>query len=584
MVTKSTVKIDPVSIAPHLKVLPEEKPKNGVAGLKHWKYDLVAGLLVAMVSTPFSIGIAIASGAPPITGLISAIIAGLVLPFLGGSYVTISGPAAGLAPALYAAMLALGGNDLAAGYPLLLPLICMVGLVQIVLSKMKAARFSAIFPAPVVEGMLTAIGLMIIFKQIPLLIGHKFLAHEFWGIVLETPHELLQATPSVMWLGIFTLAVMAGIGTIWKNAKWTKIVPPQVIAVAISTIIAQCFLNLDPKFLIQLPADPLTHGIVFPDFQGVISNPKLWWTALSIVITLTLIDGIESLATINAIDKIDPFRRKSDPDKTLLAMGVSNVASSLVGGLTIIPGGVKSTTSIMAGGRTQWANFFNACFLLLFLFVFRDVINLMPSTVLAAVLVFTGYKLCKPSVWINIKNVGMEQFVLFTATVFITLTTDLMWGIIGGIGLAMLMNSGFIYCLKKAHSQRSLAGSENKPVSVVSAITCMFQNPVREKRWEGRTYHLYLDKPLVCSNYLQLSKELKELPDTAEKIYLHLDESITMMDHTTVENLHTFIHQRNEENTVEIELVGFDRLKALSTAECATRIIDIELEQIAQAG
>src|SRR3954470_11486775 len=129
-----------------------EKPRNGLAGLKHWRHDLVAGLVVSMISVPFSLGIAVASGAPPICGLISAIIAGLVLPFLGGSYVTVSGPAAGLAPVLLASMMLLGRGNLEVGYPLLLVAICMTGLVQVVLAYFKAARYSALFPASVVEG------------------------------------------------------------------------------------------------------------------------------------------------------------------------------------------------------------------------------------------------------------------------------------------------------------------------------------------------------------------------------------------------------------------------------------------------
>jgi carbonic anhydrase len=158
-----------------------EKPQNGIAGLKHWRHDLVAGLVVSMVSVPFSLGIAVASGAPPICGLISAIIAGLILPFLGGSYVTISGPAAGLAPALFAAMMLLGRGNQEVGYPLLLGAICLTGLVQVVLARFKLARFAAVFPAAVVEGMLAAIGLLIIAKQLPLILGTKFQEHDFWA-------------------------------------------------------------------------------------------------------------------------------------------------------------------------------------------------------------------------------------------------------------------------------------------------------------------------------------------------------------------------------------------------------------------
>jgi len=148
-----------------------EKPQNGIRGLKHWRYDLLAGMQVALVSLPLSLGIAIASGAPPVTGVISAIIAGLIFPFLGGAYVTISGPAAGLAPALLSGMLMLGGGDLAAGYPLLLVAICLTGLLQIVLSLFKAGRFALFLPVTVVEAMLAAIGIMIIVKQVPALLG-----------------------------------------------------------------------------------------------------------------------------------------------------------------------------------------------------------------------------------------------------------------------------------------------------------------------------------------------------------------------------------------------------------------------------
>src|SRR5438270_746434 len=170
---------DPMQVGSTLTM---EKPQNGIAGLKQWRYDMTAGLVVSLISLPFSLGIAVASGAPPICGLISAIIAGLILPFLGGSYVTVSGPAAGLAPVLFASMMLLGRGDREVGYPLLLGAICLTGLVQIILAKLKLARFAAIFPASVVEGMLASIGLLIIAKQLPLIFGspgNHFEAHEF---------------------------------------------------------------------------------------------------------------------------------------------------------------------------------------------------------------------------------------------------------------------------------------------------------------------------------------------------------------------------------------------------------------------
>src|SRR5208337_3654538 len=250
-------------------IIAAEKPQNGLAGLKHWRHDLLAGLVVSMVSVPFSLGIAVASGAPPICGLISAIIAGLILPFLGGSYVTISGPAAGLAPALLAGMLLLGKGNLATGYPLLLVAICLTGLVQLVLAFFKAARFSAIFPSSVVEGLLASIGLLIIAKQLPLILGHPFHAHEFWGIVAETPLELLNMEPKVFVLGISSLALLFVLASI--KAKWLKVVPPPVF-VAIFGLIMSQVLGLNSQYMIHLPDHPFAHGMVLPNFQGVLAD------------------------------------------------------------------------------------------------------------------------------------------------------------------------------------------------------------------------------------------------------------------------------------------------------------------------
>ena len=184
-----------------------------------------------------------------------------------------------------------------------------------------------------------------------------------------------------------------------------------------------------------MPEAPLANGIVLPDFAGVWSTTRrLWLSLVLLVVTLVLIDGTESLATIAAVDKLDPYRRKSDPDRTLLAMGVSNVASSMLGGLTIIPGIVKSTANILGGGRTQWANFYNACFLLTFLIFGRDLINMVPTCVLASILVFIGYKLCRPKVWLHMAKIGKEQLAIFATTVLVTVTTDLLVGILVGRG------------------------------------------------------------------------------------------------------------------------------------------------------
>jgi carbonic anhydrase len=542
-----------------------EKPCNGLAGLKHWRHDLLAGFLVAMISTPFSIGIAVASGAPPITGLTSAIIAGFVLPFVGGSYVTISGPAAGLAPVLYSSMLTLGAGSLAAGYPLLLPVILLSGLMQIVLSQLKAARFSAMFPVPVVEGMLAAIGLLIMAKQLPTLLGHSFMAHEFWSILAETPQELLQANPTVLTLGLGTLTLIFVLDKWGKHNRWIKLLSPQLFAVAIGTLAAQCFFHLDSAFLIHIPDNPLKHGLTLPDFTGLFGQANLWISALTIAITLTLIDGIESLATINAVDKIDPFRRQSNPDKTLFAIGVSNICSSLAGGLTIIPGGVKSTANIMAGGRTQWANFFNACFLLVFMLCFNQQISTLPLAVLSAVLVFTGYKLCKPVVWHRVWHTGGEQLLLFTITVLITLTTDLMWGILGGMAFALLVSVGLVW--------RAYQTGHGPKTGLGALLLGLFKNPVSLQFLQQDSYHIYLHRPLVCFNYMSLTQAFNQIPPQAKRVYIHITAGVLVIDHTIMDNLAHWMLQYQAKTGNLVELVGLDNMRKTAQSAHATHVM-----------
>lgn len=331
-----------------------EKPENGVKGLKHWRYDLMAGLQVAMVGIPLSLGIAIASGAPPVCGLISAIIAGFVFPFLGGAFVTISGPAAGLAPAILAGMLLLGNGDVAVGYPLVLVAISLVGIVQIIGSTFNAGRFALFFPISVVEGMLMAIGMLIIIKQIPSFLG--YITPPIKSIpkaIMLIPEQIMGMNPVVCAIGAVGLFLLFFISGILSRIKqpWTKFISVPLVVISLAAVTAW-LLELPEQYLIHVPADLFEHGITFPRFDTVFSTPDLYWPLLLTVITLTLIDATESLATIQAIDKIDPFKRKSNPNVTLRAMGFSNTASSLLGGLTIIPGGMKSTTNILVGART----------------------------------------------------------------------------------------------------------------------------------------------------------------------------------------------------------------------------------------
>ena len=549
-----------------------EAPQNGVKGLKHWRYDLLAGLQVALVSLPLSLGIAIASGAPPVTGLISAIIAGLIFPFLGGAYVTISGPAAGLAPALLSGMLLLGGGDLATGYPLLLVAICLTGLVQIVLAFFKAGRFAIFLPVTVVEAMLAAIGIIIIIKQIPPLLGAIVPASKnMLASMGKLPQAVMQVDWSVFFIGGLSLFLIFYLNK--TRHEWMRKLPPPLF-VAILGIVLGYALNLDPKFLIKMPENVLEGGITLPAFGEVFNRPELWWSVLVVVITLTLIDGIESLATIKAVDKIDPFQRKSDPNVTLRAMGVSNSLSSIFGGLTIIPGGIKSRANIDAGGRTLWANFYNAIFLLLFLFLATDIIARVPLASIAAIVIYVGWKLCEYKVFTKTYAIGRDQIVIFVITVFAILATDLLWGIITGVIAEVLM---LLYLLMPSF-RYLLTGRltfRNSFAFLWRNLRSLFVTPVikiKELERDGRPHYELSLSSIVCFNLLPLDKLLTSLPANAG-VTLIVTESGRIIDHTGMEYLHQFQEECVRDGR-PFELLGLENFFQFTEHSLSARMQD----------
>jgi carbonic anhydrase len=548
-----------------------EKPQNGLKGLKHWRHDFLSGLVVSLISLPFSLGIAIASGAPPITGLISAIIAGLIVPFLGGSYVTISGPAAGLAPVLLASMITLGHGNKEAGYPLLLACICIVGMIQIILAKLKLARLAQIFPTSVVEGMLAAIGLLIIVKQLPLLTGVTFKSKSFWGTLFEFPARLNEVNRHVMLISMICLLLVFGLASLGSkdvNAKaWRKAMPIVApIITAVGGLGLATLTSLDETYRIHLPENPL-HGFTFPHFSDLFADSSLWGKAAMVTIVLTLLDGVESLATIKAIDGKDPFGRRSDANETLFAMGVSNIASSLAGGLTIIPGGVKSSANITAGGRTQWANFYNAICLLVFVLVGGPIINLLPFSALAAIVVFMGWKLCAPPVWKHVAEVGKEQIGIFILTVLVTVTEDLLLGIFAGI-LAKL-----VVVLVKA--KRTDAGHQ---FSTWAIFKSLFMNPVKEVDAgvpyiiDG-SYEIVLNGPVVCFNSMHLQRALEKVPKDVKLVIIRCDPgSMLVMDHTSASNLASFKAYFEKTGRGEVRLEIEEGMEKQSPHACSLRV------------
>ncbi len=558
-----------------LKGIGREKPRNGIEGLKHIKHDVLSGVVVSLVSLPLSSGIAIASGVPPIYGLISAIIAGLIYPFIGGSYVTIAGPAAGLAPALFYIMGTLGGagnaDKIGNGYAFLLCIIFMVGIVQIILAGLKLAKYASMIPFSVVEGMLASIGLMIIVKQVPTFFGFTapVEAHEFYEFVVGIPAFAMGMTPAVFAVSFATMIVLFVLDA-FKDAKLFKVIPPQLWAVVFGVVAGQLvgLGNMNPKFLISIPSNLLAHGIHMPDFAELLLRRDLWYYTILGVVTLTMIDGVESLATAMAIDRIDPFKRKSQPNRVLLAMGVCNIASSLVGGLTIIPGGVKSKANIASGGRTLWANFTNAICLILYIVFASSLISMIPRGVLASVLIYTGWKMCEPIVWRHMAHIGKEQLAVFTFTVIATLATDLLIGILAGTLMKLIIN---VVLYKSSESLRT----DGTRTGVLKVVKGFFQNPVGKREMVGDELHLHMDKPLVCFNSMKLTDEFEKISAGTRSITIHLNDKVRLIDHTSCENLLQSVDSFSE-NNLPIHVLGLNKLRARSHYPAAARV-EVEL-------
>lgn len=484
-------------------------------------------LVVSLINLPLSCGIAMASGAPPLAGLIAAIVSGFLMAVLGGSYVTIPGPAAGLAPALLAGTLLLGHSDRAVGYPLLLVAVAITGLILIMIGRHRLARYAAIFPANVVEGMLAGIGMMIIVRQFPLITGHAFHSTSFWGMLIETPRQLLQADPKVFSIGLLCLATVFTLDAIQSARK--KIMPPQ-IAVVLLGFGLSLVLGLKARHCLDLPSNPLA-GIILPNVRGVFEG-RVWAELLKVVPIITIVKIIEALATAAAVDKMDPEGRKSDPNRLLRSLGITNLCSSLIGGLPVIPEAGRSQAAIASGSRTPWTSFLNAGFLLLFLFLGGPLIRRLPLAALAAVIIFTGWRLCHPTNWWHAAKIGREQLLIFSVTAFVTVTEGLFEAILTGMATEVLVTWYIVHKYVKPDAM------------FFDTVRSFLENPITRTDFEEEalTFHLHLEHgPLTAFNLRYLDEALCMAPSRAKRIKLHFRKMKTLLvDHTGVVGLQKF--------------------------------------------
>lgn len=422
------------------------KPKNGFKGLiENWQSDLIAAVSVALVAMPLALGIAIASGVPPMAGILSAVIGGVVTTFFRGSHLAINGPAAGLIAVILTSIAALDdGSGRALNY--VFAAIVISGAIQVLLGLLKLGKYADLFHSSVIHGILAAIGVIIISKQIHIAMGTVSSSTEIVGTLIDAVKQIPNINPFVGIISLTGLLLLIFQSRISYKLFHLIPAPLWLLVLAIPFVFMFNFFephtlsflgkdfNIGPELLISLPDNPL-DSVMFPDFSKI--NTLAFWAS---VLSITMISSIESLAGSKAVDKLDPYKRRTNLDKDLIGIGMSTMVAGAIGGLPIITVIVRSTVNIHNNAKTKWANLYHGLLLLLFIFILTPFIRMVPLCTLAILLVYTGYKLASPKVFKHIYNYGPEQLIFFAGTFIITLYTDLLIGLFGGLALSLLIH------------------------------------------------------------------------------------------------------------------------------------------------
>jgi len=454
--------------------------------------DLLSGLIVFLVALPLCLGIALASGAPLFSGLIAGIIGGVLVGSLSGSHTAVSGPAAGLT-AIVAAQIANLGS-----FEAFLLAVVVGGLIQIGLGIAKAGALSAFFPSSVIKGLLAAIGVILILKQIPHLLGHD--QDPVGDMSYEQPdHENTFSEIAALFTGdIHYGAIVIGLSSLallilWDRCKPLKnsLVPAPLVVVLLGVVVGWIFQSLgspwwiEPSHMVQVPiAGSLTEFLgflTFPDFSQILT-PAIYIGG----ITIAVVASLETLLNLEAVDKLDPHQRQSPPSRELVAQGVGNTVSGLIGGLPVTAVVIRGTVNVGAGAQTKMSAIVHGVLLLFCVMLMPAYLNMIPLSSLAAILLLTGYKLASPKLFRQMWQDGSSQFLPFILTVVAIVLTDLLIGILIGLGIALV----FI-----------LASNVRRPI-----------HRILEKHVGGDVLHVELDNQVSFLKRAALEHVLREAP------------------------------------------------------------------------
>ncbi|MBK6574571.1 MAG: SulP family inorganic anion transporter [Saprospiraceae bacterium] len=500
-----------------------------------WK-DIQAGLVVFLVALPLCLGIALASGAPLFAGIISGVIGGIVVGFLSNSQLSVTGPAAGLTAIILVAISSLGD------YSAFLMAVVIAGLIQLVLGFAKSGTISNYFPSNVIEGMLTAIGIIIILKQIPHAIGYdKDNEGDFFFIEKDTGHNTFSGIidavnfshPGAVIVSLVSIAILISFNKI-NLLKKIKIIPGALVVVVSGIVLNEIFRHFLPEYLISsehLVSLPMPGSVEeflgqfsFPAIESIL-RPDVWIVGL----TIAIVASIETLLCIEASDRLDPLKRFTNTNTELIAQGAGNILSGLIGGIPMTSVIVRTSANINSGARTKLSAISHGIFLLLAVLIIPGLLNKIPLASLAAVLIMIGLKLASPAVFKHMWESGKYQFFPFLITVLAVVFTDLLKGV--GIGLIVS-----IFFILRANLK----------------LAYFFK---REKYHEGDVITMKLAQEVSFLNKAAIKQTLNHLPENSK---LLIDASDTFyIDHDVLQLIREFRDIGSKEKGLQVSLKGF---------------------------
>ncbi len=511
---------------------------------KYLKTDLLSGMVVFLVALPLCLGIAVASGAPPFAGIICGVIAGIVVGSLSSSNVSVSGPAAGLIAIILVAI-----NEL--GYQTFLVAVVAAGLIQLTLGFIKAGTISTYFPTAVIEGMLVAIGIIIIKKELPHAIGYDKAHEGDWfalekgsetGFFTEIINSINYAHLGAIIVTVVSLGILVAFNKL-SFLKKIKALPGALVVVVVGIIINELFkvtgsnLAISQDHLVTLPTassfSEFFGQFTTPDFSSV-TNSKVWIVGL----TIAIVASIETLLCLEAGDKMDPLKRYSSANAELKAQGIGNILSGLIGGLPMTSVIVRTSANVNAGAKTKLSAIAHGMFLLLAVVSIPFLLNKIPMACLAAILIMIGLRLASVKVFKHMWHNGKHQFIPFIVTVFAVVFTDLLKGV--GIGLAVSV----IFILR---GNMKLAYYFKK-----------------EMHHEGETIHIDLAQEVSFLNKAAIKQTLAHLPENSKVI---IDAANTVyIDFDVLELIRDFLDFGSKDKNITVTLRNFKEAYKMADA------------------